>query len=283
MAKKKKATVKSANRKRSIPAQSIATVVFAVLATSIAILFLLKPQYFKSAARKINRILVENPQNSDIIFPENDIVGIDISTYQGDIDWQKISFRINSETKTLTKDESHPSRDIDFVFAKATEGITIKDPKYDANRKSAKGKNILFGAYHFFSVTSDAKQQAQHFIQTAKLQKGDLTPVLDVEYQGSLSKNEIRRRVLIWLTEVKKHFGVNPIIYTYANFHDEIFDTKEFEGYYFWLAHYGVSHPRRDCKFWQFTEDGVVYGIKGYVDIDIFLGSRHELDKFKLR
>lgn len=256
--------------------------VFSLL-IGIGIIKLVKPSFFRSAIRHIERVINKNPQNSNVVFPENEIVGIDVSTYQENIDWDNITFKVNKLTKTLTKEKEGENRKIEFIVAKATEGITIKDPKYQQNKKGAEDNGYLFGAYHFFSVTSDAKQQAKHFIKTANLKKGNLIPVLDVEYQGRLTKKELRNRVLIWLKEVEKHYGCKPIIYTYANFHDDIFDTPEFNGYYFWLAHYGVSQPGIDCKFWQFTEEGVVYGIKGYVDIDIFQGSRRELNKLRLQ
>ncbi|MCQ2209979.1 MAG: hypothetical protein MJZ34_06780 [Paludibacteraceae bacterium] len=262
---------------------SIIISLLVVLFLGILVTYMFKPQFFRSISRRIERVINKNPQNSDVIFPENEIIGIDVSLYQEDIDWSKAVFKVNSFTKTLTKDSCADSHAINFVFAKATEGITITDSKYQKNKKGAESRNIPFGAYHFFSVTSDPAQQATHFIKTANLKAGNFLPVLDVEYQGRLSKKELRRRVLIWLKAVEKHYGRKPIIYTYANFHDEIFDTKEFSDYYFWMAHYGVSQPRHDCKFWQFTEEGVVYGITGYVDIDIFLGNKKEFNNLKLK
>ena len=249
----------------------------------IVIIGMIKPQSFRTAYHKIERAIFKNPQNSSVTFPENEIVGIDISTYQNNINWDSVTFKINPETKRLTKDPNGENRKVEFVLAKATEGITIKDPKYLQNKKGAEENGYLFGAYHYFSVTSDAKQQALHYIETSDLKEGNLIPVLDVEYQGKLSKEELRKRVLIWLHTVENKYNCKPIIYTYVNFQDNIFDTEEFKNYYFWLAHYGVNQPKNECKFWQFTEEGVVYGITGYVDIDIFQGSRRELNKLKLQ
>ena len=163
------------------------------------------------------------------------------------------------------------------VVAKATEGVTIRDPKYMRNKEGAEKRGILFGAYHFFSENSDPIAQAENFLKTAQLKNGNLVPVLDVEVRDRFSRGELRENVLKWLQHVENHLGKKPMIYTYAKFHDEVFCTEEFEDYHFWIAHYGVDKPINDCVFWQFTEEGVVYGIKGYVDIDVYLGS---VDRF---
>lgn len=257
--------------------------VCAVLLLSVGLTYVFKPYTFRKAYRMIEKSIYKNPSTSDVVLPNNEMVGIDVSYYQENIDWENVSFHLHPITNTLTKDASSTKRKVDFVIAKATEGITITDPKYAQNRKGSKEQDILFGAYHFFSVTSDAKQQALHFIKEAKLEKGDLVPVLDVEYQGRLSSSELRKRVLVWLKTVTAHYGRKPIIYTYAKFHDEIFDTDEFADYNFWMAHYGVDKPEHDCKFWQFTEEGVVVGIKGYVDIDIFFGDKVEIQEMLLK
>jgi len=273
-------------REKSASFRKRITIIFSILAVLLLgtlIIYVFKPQLFRTACRRIERIVIKNPQYSDVVFPENGIVGIDVSLYQEDIDWKNVSFRVSNLTQTLTKDSSATPHKIDFVFAKATEGITITDSKYKKNKQGAESQNIPFGAYHFFSVTSDPAQQAAHFIKTANLTAGNFIPVLDVEYQGNLSKQELRKRVLVWLKAVEKHYGRKPIIYTYANFHDDIFDTKDFSEYFFWMAHYGVSQPRHDCKFWQFTEDGVVYGITGYVDVNVFFGSPKELNNLRLK
>ncbi len=257
--------------------------VCAVFLLSVGLTYIFKPYTFRRAYRAIEKVFCKNPSTSDVVLPSNEIVGIDVSYYQEDIDWKNVSFLLHPITNTLTKDVTANKRKVDFVIAKATEGITIKDPKYARNRKGAKEQGILFGAYHFFSVRTDAKEQALHFIKEAKLQKGDLVPVLDVEYQGQLSSSELRKRVLVWLKTVTEHYGKRPIIYTYARFHDEIFDTEEFAGYNFWMAHYGVDKPEHDCRFWQFTEEGVVGGIKGYVDIDVFFGDTLEIQDLLLK
>lgn len=256
-------------------------IIVVLVLVTLGVLAYFKPNALHKLYNITVRYLNPNPQTSSVRLPNQEVIGIDISTYQGKINWNELEFRYDSD-KQLTKEEQPNKRPVDFVVAKATEGVTIRDPQYADNRKGARDKKIPFGAYHYFSVTSDAQQQANNFIQTAQLQKGDLVPILDVEYQGKLSTDELRSRVKSWLLTVEKHYGRKPIIYTYANFYEDVFMTKEFNDYHFWLAHYKVAKPQNECTFWQFTEDGVVCGIKGYVDIDVFFGKKKEFEKYKL-
>lgn len=263
--------------------KTIVVILVILLLFSIGMVYLFKPVAFRTGYIRIEKLLNPNPQSSYVQFPKEEIVGIDVSYYQGDIEWDKACFRIHPISNCMTKEESGIERKLDFVLAKATEGITIKDAQYENNFKGAHRKGITFGAYHFFSVSSDPLEQAQHFIETAHLEKGDFVPVLDVEYKGSLSKQELRNRVLTWLKTVSAHYGINPVIYTYSKFKEEIFDSQEFSEYKIWLAHYRVEEPTHECVIWQFTEDGIVYGIKGYVDINIYFGDKKSLSVFILK
>src|SRR5690606_28524476 len=92
------------------------------------------------------------------------------------------------------------SKEPDFIYFKATEGSTHRDTKYSDNRTQAKKHGIVSGAYHFFSYTSPGLLQAMHFIRTAKPKKGDLPPVLDVEWKKPMpSVNAVVREVTNFL------------------------------------------------------------------------------------
>ena len=282
MAKKaKKSVAKGKGKRKSVGTSKVLLTVGILLFLLFASFALLMPNKVQRFYTRILRHLNSNPQSTYVLLPEQEVIGIDVSSYQKGIDWDKLEFHYDNKKK-LTKDTEANKRPVDFIIAKATEGVTIQDKQYAVNKAGAKEKKIPFGAYHYFSVTSDANQQANNFIRTAKLQAGDIVPILDVEYQGKLTTKELRTRVLTWLKTVEKKYGRKPIIYTYANFYEDVFMTKEFSDYHFWLAHYKVSKPQNECSFWQFTEDGVVCGIDGYVDIDVFFGKKTELTKYKL-
>ena len=207
-------------------------------------------------------------QHSEINYPEGySVRGIDISRYQGVINWDEVKTdRIGGEN-------------IQFVFIKATEGVSVFDPHFNDNFYQAREKGILRGAYHYFSPSETGERQAQHFIRQVHLEEGDLPPVLDVEELGGLSSTTLRKEVIKWLEIVETHYGVKPIIYSGNNFKKKHLSTPEFRAYPFWIAHYYKDKLDYDGDwvFWQHTDLGDVKGIEGEVDLNIFNGSLNDL------
>ena len=141
------------------------------------------------------------------------------------------------------------------------------------------------GAYHFYSVHSPAKAQAEFFIQNVKLENGDLPPVLDVEHKPKSQTDEaFKESVLLWLNMVESHYGVKPIIYTYYKFKTRYLSDSVFDSYPYWIAHYYVEKVEYTgaWKFWQHTDVGKLPGIKGNVDFDIYNGSYYDLRKMTI-
>jgi lysozyme len=81
-----------------------------------------------------------------------------------------------------------------------------------------------------------------------------------------------------WLNLVENHYGVKPIIYTGENYYNNHL-KNDFYDYDFWIANYSKISSKLDSDwlFWQFTENGQVYGINHDVDINIFNGNRRQL------
>ena len=206
----------------------------------------------------------------DVNYPAGyDIHGIDVSHYQGVINWELLR-------NQGTIDEC-PIR---FVMIKATEGANRVDPKFEYNFEQARNYGFTRGAYHYYSTQSTAKEQAEHFIRQVKLLKGDLPPVLDVEQKPSGQTNEeFQRSVLEWLTRVEAHYGVKPILYTYYRFKTDYLSDTIFNQYPYWIAHYYVDSVayQGSWKFWQHTDVGRLPGIKGDVDFNIYNGSYYDL------
>ena len=206
----------------------------------------------------------------DARYPDGyEIHGIDISHYQGDIDWEVL--------RNQGMIDKCPVR---FVMIKATEGTDRIDEKFKDNFEQALEYGFTRGAYHFYSVHSAAKDQAAFFIQNVKLQKGDLPPVLDVEHKPkNQNDDDFKKSVLQWLNTVEQHYGVKPIIYTYYKFKMRYLADQVFDQYPYWIAHYYVDsiEYRGAWKFWQHTDVGRLPGIKGYVDFNIYNGSYYDL------
>ncbi|VXC32100.1 Glycoside hydrolase [Flavobacterium sp. 9AF] len=189
------------------------------------------------------------------------IFGMDVSEYQGDIDWVK-SQKVE-DTFALS-----------FVFIRATAGKNKVDSKFKKNWKEAKKNNFVRGAYHYYRPNENSIQQANNFIKTVKLSSGDFPPVLDIEkLPRTQSLDSLKVGLKRWLTKVEKHYKMKPIIYSGESYYKD-FLRKEFSDYPFWIANYNLwkKKPEKEWLMWQFTEKAKVEGIKGTVDLNVFNG-----------
>ena len=200
------------------------------------------------------------------------IHGIDISHYQGNIDWQRL---------TQTRQSQFP---IHFIFMKASEGGDYGDRVFQANFDSAKVYGFIRGAYHFYNPKTDPVRQADFFINSVKLDAGDLPPVLDIEKRGDDART-LRRDLKIWLDRIERHYKVNPILYTSYKFKTRYLNDSIFDSYPYWIAHYYVDSVeyKGNWKFWQHTDVGTLPGIREKVDLNIFNGSLEELKCMTIR
>ena len=194
--------------------------------------------------------------------------GIDVSAYQGDIDWAKL------QNATI---EGQP---LGFIMIKATEGSSRMDENFNDNFYQAREYGFIRGAYHFWSNKSSARDQAYYFLKQVHLEEGDLPPVLDVEHKPEeRSVEDFQRDILTWLHIVEDRYHVKPIIYTYYKFKLKYLSDRRFDSYPYWIAHYYVDKVEYTgpWKFWQHTDAGRLPGIKGYVDFNIYNGSYYDL------
>ena len=207
----------------------------------------------------------------DAEYPEGyEIHGIDISHYQGKIDWEQLK---NAMIKGC------PVR---FVIIKSTEGSSRLDENFRENFNQARDFGFIRGVYHFWSNKSTAREQAYYFLDQVHLTDGDLPPVLDIEHKpADKSVEDFQRDVLTWLHIVEDKYHVKPIIYTYYKFKEQYLSAPVFEDYPYWIAHYYVDKVQYQgkWKFWQHTDAGKLPGIKGYVDFNIYNGSFYDLRK----
>lgn len=198
--------------------------------------------------------------------------GIDISHYQGEIDWNMLK---------QTRSARFP---VSFIFMKSTEGGDYSDKTFQANFDSARAHGFIRGAYHFYNPKTDPVKQADFFIHTVKLEKGDLPPVLDIEKKGKDTK-KLQNDLKVWLRKVEAHYGVKPIIYASYKFKTKYLTDSVFNAYPYWIAHYYVDSVRYegDWKFWQHTDVGTLPGISEQVDLNIYNGSMNSLDSLLIK
>jgi lysozyme len=193
--------------------------------------------------------------------------GIDVSAYQGHIDWPRVA-----------------QQRVRFAFIKASEGGTMRDARFQRNWREARAAGILSGAYHYFQPNRDGGQQAALFISTVPLRPGDLPPVLDVEAPKFHDVAELRREIRQWLTAVEAHYKVRPILYSNYTFYRQYL-AGHFDDYPLWLAHYEVARPALPAErwiIWQHSDESYVPGIRGTVDFNVFQGSYAALQALQI-
>ena len=201
------------------------------------------------------------------------VKGVDVSSYQGVIDWKTLS-----------------AQDISFVFIKATEGSTFVDNNFAYNYSEARKTGLRVGAYHFFSYDSEGRTQADNFIQTVERFEGMLPPVIDLEFYGDKRQNpplqaDVRRELDVFIDKVTEYYGMKPIIYATEKSYSLYLDGA-YEDYDIWIRNVyippGLSNGR-NWTFWQYTDKGYLEGYQGvekYIDINVFCGTREEFQAY---
>ncbi len=197
------------------------------------------------------------------------IQGIDISRWQGEIDWASVK-----------------AAGTRFVYIKATEGGDHIDPAFLRNWEGARRAGIPRGAYHFVYWCRPAHEQAVWFKQHIPNDPDALPPVLDLEWNGhsktcpkKVERSLALEKIRLMLTELEQLTGKKPVIYTDITFHKDILEG-EFNDYPYWIrstaAKPEVRYHNRPWAFWQFTTTGRIPGIKGDVDRNAFYGNEGE-------
>lgn len=242
---------------RSWPALLLGGVLIVVIYVAIFYHFFVSPLSFRW------RAIYGEPD-----YPSGyDIMGIDISHHQDNVDWDRL------------RNASIGNLPVQFVVIKATEGETLIDQNFNENFYRAGQNDIIRGAYHYFKSNKNSTRQAEFFLKQVHLQEGDLPPILDVEERGNKPLAEFQRDVLNWLEIVQSIYGVAPIIYTGYKFKVDYLNTKAFDDYPLWIAHYYEKELKYQGRWmmWQYTDCGRVDGVKGSVDLNIFNGSMKDL------
>jgi lysozyme len=202
------------------------------------------------------------------------IHGIDVSKYQGTIDWSAVA-----------------DSGVKFVWIKATEGGDHLDERFQANWQGAKQAGIPHGAYHFVYWCRPPIEEATWFEQNVPVEDDALPPVLDVEAtpESKTCKRHLEREsaiadMKVMLEEMERHFGKRPVIYTSVDFYEAILSDGAFSDYPIWVRstkhHPAVRYGSRPWKFWQYQADGAIPGIDGHVDRNAFYGTREQWQAF---
>ena len=177
--------------------------------------------------------------------------GIDVSTYQGTIDWDEVK------------------KKKDFAIIRMGYGHSGKDDHYEKNYKNAKKAGVPIGAYLYAhaKTSSEATEEAKFALKLLKGKKFEWPIYYDIEGKALDGKvNDVVETFCTVLEKAKYYCG----FYTSASPLNSKFNSKVKKKYAVWVAHYGVDKPGYDGNWgiWQYSSKGSVSGIKGNVDLD---------------
>lgn len=208
--------------------------------------------------------------------------GVDVSHWQGDIDWQALY-----------------GQGVRFAFVKASQA-GWQDDRFTAHWQGAKAAGILRGAYHYMTWDVSAITQARAFLSAIADDPGELPPVCDYEMRYGATGATVMSAVLRgWLYYVEQAIQKPPIIYTGVSFWKEYGTKADWVlRHPLWLALYAVDPqptnypppaylrasadaykplPWGAWSFWQFTERGRLPGYGDNLDLDVYNGSEAQL------
>lgn len=201
------------------------------------------------------------------------VKGVDVSSYQGDIDWQLLA-----------------NQNIQFAFIKATEGSSHVDPTFSYNYREANKTGLRVGAYHFFSFDSPARTQAQNYIVNVYKTKTMLPPVIDIELYGDKAKHHpdpaTTKAALKELCDAfEEAYGMKPILYVTERSYG-LYIKDDFKIYDIWIRN-TIKQPVLDSDqnwtFWQYTNKARLPGYKGIehrIDMNVFHGSAEQFKSY---
>jgi lysozyme len=197
------------------------------------------------------------------------IPGIDVSYWQGTIDWAKV--------KAAGKK---------YAIMRAAHALKA-DTKFDFNWKQCHVQGLRCGVYQYFEPNIDPIAQANLMLKMmGKLGPGDLPPVIDVESKAGMTPAAISAAIKKWIDHVEKAVGRKPMIYTGAYFWEDYVKSTAWVSYPLWHAQYcsnccpNIANPWKTWHFWQHSSTGKVSGIAGNVDLDLWNGEQKALDAF---
>ena len=195
--------------------------------------------------------------------------GIDVSAFQGRIDWEQVA-----------------DSGIEFAIIRlgyrgyGRAGRMVEDEYARNNLKNAKKAGIAIGAYFFSQALSieEVDEEIEFMLEILGDTQLDMPIILDWEQVGvEGARTEVMDART--LTDMQLHFckimtekGYQPMVYFNWYQSSRLLYLNELEEYPFWLALYQdrMTYPYR-VEMWQYTDKGRVPGIQGDVDINVYM------------
>ncbi|MBY0688689.1 lysozyme [Microbacterium marinilacus] len=198
-----------------------------------------------------------------------DVRGVDVSSYQGEIDWPELE-----------------AQGLDFAYIKSTEGSSFVDTRFEANWSGALDTELLVGAYHFMSFETPGERQAEHVIETVP-DDSTMPVAVDVEFYGDYfehppSRAEVDAILVPLLERLESHYGVPAVIYATPEAYDR-YIVGAYADNPIWIRSV-VLPPRladgRDWTIWQYSHRDRLEGYDGdedFIDMNVVTGDVRRL------
>lgn len=174
---------------------------------------------------------------------------IDVSKWQGSIDWSKAA------------------KTVDFAVIRTQYGSSVEDYMHSTYEKQAKANGVPFGVYSYSLAisSSDARQEARDFYNRAD--KSAEMYVIDVEELTGKSGESMRTIINAYVDELRKYTDKKVGLYIAHHLYTKLnLDTTKAD--FVWIPRYGAAAPSYSYDLWQYTDKGIVSGINGYVDMN---------------
>ena len=195
-------------------------------------------------------------------------VGIDVSRYNKDIEWDKVS-----------------EAGIDFAIIRcgyrgASSGSLILDANFKDNMMGSITNDIPVGVYFFSQAVTvtEAIEEASMVIDQCKIYMLDYPIYIDSESAGGSGRADLlsvgdRTAIVKAFCETVANSGYEAGVYASANWLDENIDVSKLGDYHIWLAQY-KDEPDYNGYYdmWQYTSKGSVDGVGTRVDLNVYLG-----------
>ncbi len=203
---------------------------------------------------------VEGHMVASMHMPNKQLSGIDVSHYQGNINWHEVA-------RTGT---------VHYVYVKATEGAQLVDNTFSTNINGARRAGLKVGIYHFYIPSVTPQQQFNNLRQNVSLRDMDLLPIIDIERRGRESLAVFQRNLKTFIQLVERHYGVKPVLYCSRDFYNKYL-SGPFTNYKYMIARYHPDVPElcdnAPFVMWQYSSTSYVRGIRGHVDRSCMMDS----------
>ena len=212
---------------------------------------------------------LNTPSRAD--FP---IWGVDVSHYQGKIDWETLA-----------------AQRVRFAYIKATEGSAHTDERFGENAQGAAAAGVPAGAYHFFSFESAGKTQAENFLAALRDQPLSLPCAVDFEFYGEFFDHPpdvetVRAELRALLEALEAETGRKPVLYATGRSY-RMYLAGAFDEYPLWIRDVylwpALTLPGREWLFWQYSDKGRLEGYAGaeeHIDLNVFNGGAEEFARY---